>query len=778
MAIGISVQRSDALGKVTGRARFTGDFDMPGMLHAVYVRSPLAHALVRHIDTKAAEALPGVEAVFTAEHVPDTLYPTAGHPHALDPAKADVADRNLLTRHVRYVGDEVAIVVARDELTARQAAQLVQVDYEPLPVMVSPEQALAPGAVLLHPRPVQSPDPSAQPQSAQTNMLEAHTMYTGVPDAAAFANIVAAAEVRVSAKFHTPMVQHCHMESQVAYAYMDDSPRIVIVSSTQIPHICRRIVGLALGMDWSLIRVIKPFIGGGFGNKQDVIVEPMVAFLTQKLGGRPVKLELSREECLISTRVRHPFDMAVTLGASTEGVLTAISLEATVHSGAYASHGHTIARSGGGKMATMYPKAAYGYKAQTVYCNSPTGGAMRGYGSPQICFALESAMDDLALTLGLDPLNFRLRNVGRSGDLSPVNSLPMHTHGLHECLLTGAERFQWKERQAAALHSGPLLRGVGVACFSYGTGTYPANMEGGGARLILNQDGTFFLSCGATEIGQGADTALAQMAAHTLGVPDHLVRTLSTQDTDFSPYDPAAFASRQTFVAGHAVKRCAEEMRLKILRYAAEMTGHSVDYLSLVGPNLVFTQQPGIGVLSLRDLALDAYYHKERGGQLNTEVSLKVRSNPPSFGCTFAEVEIDVALCRLRVTELLNVHDSGTIINPLLAEGQVRGGASMGIGWALSEELLIDPVSGAVHNGNLLDYKLPTMLDTPPIGCAFVQSAEPTSAYGNKALGEPPILSPAPAIRNAVLHATGVHINRLPLSPQTLFRHFQAAGLL
>ena len=676
MAIGQSKQRLDAEAKVTGRARYTDDMGLPGMRHAAYVHSTIAHGMVLSIDASEALALPGVEAVFTADDVPGFLFPTAGHPYSMDPSHGDVADRLLLTKHVRYYGDEVAVVVARDGLTARKAAHLVKVEYEPLPVMTSAETALAPGAPVLQ--------PSVNPDG---NLLKQHTLEcNGTLDEA-----LAAADVVVEGAYRTPTMQHCHLENQTAYAYMDDMRHIVIVSSTQIPHICRRVVGQALGIPWSSVRVIKPYIGGGFGNKQDVVLEPIVAFLTMKLDGAPVSMELTREECMLCTRVRHAFAMTARAGATKDGKLLGYGLDVLSNTGAYASHGHSIAAAGGSKVCYVYPHATYRFSAKTFYSNIPVGGACRGYGSPQTAYAIECLMDDTARALGMDPLDFRLKNTGRNGDISPLNGKPVATLGISDCLEEGRKKFRWDERKAAckafneeAVRTGsPLRRGVGVSAFSYGSGTYPANVEPGSARLILNQDGTVNLMTGATEIGQGADTAFAQMVSETLGVAYENIHVISTQDTDITPWDPGAYASRQTYTCAPAVHAVADGLRRKLLEYAAEMTGHTPAALTITpteqGDAVVFVRNPESVVVTLHDLAMDSFYNKDRGGQLFAEASFKTRQNPPSFGGCFAEVEVDIDLCKVRITHILNVHDAGVIINPALATAQVHGGMGMGI---------------------------------------------------------------------------------------------------
>ena len=760
MAVGQSPTRKDAVAKVTGRARYTGDLTMPGMLHAVYVRSPVAHGRVVRIETGRAAALSGVEAVFTFEDVPRERFPTAGHPYALDPEHADVADRTLLTGHVRYQGDEVAVVVARDRLTAERAARLVEVEYEVLPALVTPEAALAPGAPEIHPG---------------GNVVDRHGFEAGGDVEGALAG----SDAVVEGRYTTSINCHCHLEGHVAWAYMDDADHVVVVSSTQIPHIVRRIVGQAVGIPLSRVRVVKPHIGGGFGAKQDVVLEPMAAFLTMRLGGAPVKLDLTREECFTATRTRHAVRIAGRVGVARDGTIRALDLECMSNTGAYASHGHAIMHAGCSKSTSLYPRSAIRMRATTHYANVPAAGAMRAYGTPQVTFGIECLVEEAARAIGMDPLELRLRNVARQGDVNPLTGERIESCALAACLEKGRELIRWDEkRRLYRGQAGPVRRGLGVACFSYGSGTYPACVEISSVRLVLNQDGTVHLQAGAAEIGQGADTAFCQMAAQTLGVPFDRVHPVSTQDTDVAPFDTGAYASRQTYTVAPAVKEAARLLREKILRHAAEMTGRSPESLDLAGGDVVAAGRPGGVVLPLAEVARDSYYHKERGGQLTAEVSRKTVTNAPSYGCTFVDVEVDIPLCRVAVREIYNVHDAGRIVHPVMAEGQVHGGLLMGIGMALHEELLVDPATGRIHNNNLLDYKMPTFVDAPDLGCAFVETTEPTGAYGNKSLGEPPIITPAPAIRNAVWDATGVRIDEIPITPKVLYRHLARAGLV
>ena len=420
------------------------------------------------------------------------------------------------------------------------------------------------------------------------------------------------------------------------------------------------------------------------------------------------------------------------------------------------------------------------YHARTVYTNTPTAGAMRAYGAPQLLFALDCIIEETARKIGMDPVEFRIKNVARQGDADPLSGERFKSCGLVECLQRGKQLIRWDEKRAAwpKRQTGPTRRGLGVACFSYASGTYPVCMEIAGARIILNQDASLHIQVGATEIGQGLDTIVAQMAAETIGIPFEHVHVVSTQDTDVAPFDTGAYASRQAYVTSNAVFRAARELKAKILEHAGRVTGILGGELDIADGMIVHRGDRSREVVSLRDVALDAYYDKERGGQLTAEVSHKTRTNAPTFGCTFVEVAVDVPLCKVEIKEIYNVHDSGVILHPAMARGQVQGGAAMGIAAGLYEELLIDPETGRIYNNNFLDYKIPTVVDVPDIGCEFIETYEPTSGYGNKALGEPPIISPPPAIRNAIWDATGIQINKLPMTPHALFRHFKDAGFL
>ena len=754
--------RLDAAEKATGLACYVDDFHRPGALTAKCFRSTIAHGRVKHIDVQAARAIAGVEAVLTYEDVPAIPFATAGHPFSLNPDQQDVADRRILTRDIRYYGDEIAVVAAENEAIAEKALEAIRVEYEVYETLLTPAAILGPGAREIH--------------RGSKNIVGEHAFEYG-GDYGAFQE----SDYLIEADYRTQLVQHCHLENHCVLAYMEDRERITIVTSTQIPQIVRRIVGQALDISWHRIRIIKPHVGGGFGNKQDAVLEPLAAFLTLKLGGRAVRISLSREECMGCTRNRHPFHIHIATGVKKDGTLTANRMSAVSITGAYASHGHSVASAGGAKASFLYPRAAMAYEGRTIYANMPVAGAMRAYGVPQTLYAMECNVEDAARQIGMDSVLFRLKNVAREGDLNPLSRLPLLSCGIEECLIKGREWIRWDEKKPdyAKNHKrGPIRKGLGVACFSYGSGTYPVCVEIAGARLVLNPDGFISLQVGAVEIGQGSDTIAVQMAAETIGVPCEQIQLSATHDTDVLPFDTGAYASRQAYVLSNALFRAGLDFKDKILNYAGLITRIPREELELEDGMVVHARDANRTLMSLADLAGDACYHKERGEQITTDISHKTTTNAPCFGCTFVDVTVDIPLCRVHINDIINVHDSGVIINPITAQGQVQGGIAMGIGAALFEELVVDDKTGVVYNRNFSEYKIPTALDVPNMGCEFVETFEPTSGYGNKALGEPPVISPPPAIRNAILDATGVAINEIPLTPQVLFKHFRLAGLV
>lgn len=758
--VGRSVKRVDAFEKVTGRAKYTDDLCDKNAYVAKVLHSTIAHGYVKSIDTSEAEKIPGVVKIVTCFDVPKNYYPTAGHPWSTEEAHQDVADRLLLVEHVRFYGDDVAAVIAENEVAAAQAVRAIRVEYEELPFVFNVHKAMEDGAPQLH-------------EKYPHNILNHTSIRNGDYESAAKEPGL----VKVEGWYQTPTVQHCHIENPVCYAYMEQG-RIVVVTSTQLPHICRRVVGQALGIPWGKVRVIKPYIGGGFGNKQDILYEPLCAYLCTQVGGRTVKIDTSREETFVSTRVRHAIHFHIISYVRPDGTYAARKFESWSDQGAYASHGHSIAAKGMGCFPQLYPCPNIEADTYTVFTNKSVAGAMRGYGIPQAMFAMESHTEDVARAIGMEPYEFRMKNVMPKGFTDGFSKNVNYYDSFRECMEKGRKEFDYDRRKEKYAHqTGDIRRGVGMAVFWYNTGVWPISLETSACRMVLNQDGSIQVQVGETEIGQGADTAFAQMAAETLGIPFEMVHVVSSQDTDVTPFGTGAYASRQTYMAGFSIRQTGELLKEKIIEVAHELTRQMKENLDIVNGNIVRTTDGEI-LMSLGELATEKLYSLTDNGHLTAESSYQIKNNAYSFGCTFVEVEVDIPGCKAQVTDILNVHDCGRLINPALAEAQVHGGMSMAIGYALSEKMLYDERTGKPLNNNLLDYKLSTFMDHPDLHAAFIENYEPTSAYGTKALGEPPTCSPAPAIRNAILQATGVALNEIPMRPHLLFEKFTEAGLL
>ncbi len=760
MSIGANTIRKDAYQKASGKAKYTADLLPQDYLVAKIVHSTIANGLVKKIDISKAAALPGVIKIITCFDVPKQPFPTAGHPWSTDPNHQDIADRLLLNQRVRQYGDDIAAIIAIDEITAAKAHDLIEVSYQEFLPLLTAEQAIASKAEPLH-------------QGFKQNIVASHQDCFGDFDA------LAADQELIYAKgsFTTQQVQHCHLETAVSFAYMEDD-RITVYSSTQIPHIVRRVCGQALNIPWGKIRVIKPYIGGGFGNKQEVLYEPLNAYLTTQVGGRCVKLELSREEVFSSTRSRHRIDMELATYLKPDGKIVGRKLNAYSHQGAYASHGHAIVANATNCFRQLYPYVdALSIEATTVYTNLSTTGAMRGYGIPQIVFAMESHLDDIAKKHNLDPLTLRLNNMMQEGYIDSSTGIKAHSSGLKECIEKGRKFIDWDQKRTLYQQeqNGRLRRGIGMAILCYKTGVYPISLETASARLVLNQDGSVQLQMGATEIGQGADTVFSQMAAEVLNISIENIHIISQQDTDITPFDTGAYASRQSYVSGMALKKTALLFKQRILEFAALFSGIAQDKLDISQDNIIHTDDQQI-VCSMAELALNAFYHPENSRHIMAQASNHCTNNSFSFGVCFAEIEVDIYLGKIKILNIINVHDSGRLLNPALATAQVHGGMSMGLGYALSEQMLFNE-QGRLLNGNFLDYKLPTALDSPDLGVDFVEAIDDTSPFGNKSLGEPPAIPLAAAIRNALLQATGIGLNSLPLNPPKLIAAFKEGGL-
>lgn len=742
-AVGKSVQRLDAFAKVTGRAVYVGDMHFEGLLHAKLLRSPYAHARIRNIDTQKAEALPGVKVVLTYRNVPQIPFTICGHSLPFDTP----LDSLILSDHLRYVGDPVAAVAAETREIALEALKLIDVEYEQLPFYLLPEESLAVGAVEIH---------------EGSGNITGHTQHEiGDVD-----SVFSKADYVVEDTYKTPIVTHAQIEPHVSVADIDENGRLTFYLSTQTPTIMRERLAMALGIRRSQVRIVSACVGGGFGGKQEPIYEPLNGLLTQR-AGRPVMLELSREENIACTRTRHAGEFSFRTALSREGKILAREMKVVQNTGAYSGHGHNVTLAILGQFFQLYPTDNLRFEGMTVYTNILVGSAMRGYGIPQYVAAMEAHVDHLAGVLGMDPLEFRRKNMYKLGDQVHSDEFCHHTCGLPQILEVGAKAINYEALYKVPKGEGRIKRGVGLAIGSYENCAWPHLCELSGARVMVHDDASATVFIGAAEMGQGASTALLQIAAEALGIPCEWVRVVGG-DTDICPVDMGAYASRQTYVTGKAVKDAASQCREQILERAAELLGRPQEELGTCEGWVVDVRDEG-RLLSMEEVMSAMTYDKSRGALVCHDAWNIPKENSLTYVGTFADVEVDTETGQVEVKKLVTCMDCGTLINPLAAMGQLTGGTIMSCGYGLMEQVLIDSKTGRVLNDNLLDYKIPTFADVPEIEAFFVETYEPSSAYGNKSLGEPPNITPAAAIRNAVCNAIGLPINSNPLTPERVF---------
>ena len=762
--VGRAVTKVDGHALAQGKPVFTDDVDLPGLLIAKVLWSPRAHAVIEAIDTAAARAIPGVVAVLTHHDVPRHLHTTAGQGWP-EPSPYDTA---ILDSKVRFVGDRVAVVAAETREAAVAAVAAIQVTWRDLPAVLAPEAALAPGAPVIHDEPdVGIPIPVTFDPKRN---LCAHVDFEVGDVEQALGQAAAVAQGR----YETHYGQHCPIEPHVAIAWIDPYGRLTIRTSTQVPFHVRRIVAQALGIPVKQIHVIKPRVGGGFGAKQEVLIEDLVAALALQTG-RPVKLEYTRDEEFVSSRTRHPMVLYTRVGLAADGTLTAVDLRAIMNTGAYGSHGLTVMCNTGSKVLPLYRWPNVRFDGSTAYTNLPVGGAYRGYGATQGAFAVESCIDDACARLGLDPLAVRLQNHIRGGEGSPVFAalgegkpgveMTIGSCGLDACLTEGAALFDWAGKRARAKDSGRFRRGIGMCALMQGSSIPEIDM--GAAWVKMNDDGSFNLLLGATDLGTGSDTVMAQIAAETLHTDVDDVIVLSS-DTDVTPFDVGAYASSTTYLSGGAVINACTQVAAQITKVAARMLGVAADAITL-GHKLA--QAPDGRQVTFEQVALSSLYERDQF-QIAATGSHITHKSPPPFSAHFAEVEVDTLTGRVRVLDYVATVDCGTAIHPKLAEGQVEGAVMNGIGYALTERYVFSP-QGKMLNPNFDRYRIPTAADAPRIRCKLIPTYEDTGPYGAKSVSEIGINGPLPAIGNAIFDAVGVRMVNSPFTPEAVWAALQ-----
>ncbi len=779
--VGKPEKKVDAIKLVQGKPAFTADLDMRGMLVAKVLHSPVAHARIKHIDTSRAKALEGVAAVLTWKDIPRVIYSTAGQS---DPIPGPL-DAFSLDHKVRFVGDRVAFVAAETEQIAEQALKLIDVEYENLPAVFDPGESMKPHAPRIH----DEMEYGSFDKSDPAKNLAAQIRI----DIGSVEKGFAEADQIFENDYEVPKVQQAHIEPHVVVTYWDEDDRLVVRTSTQVPFHARRILAPILQLPVKRIRVIKPRIGGGFGGKQEVLIEDVAAHLTIATR-RPVRYEYTREEEFIASRARHPMRLHIKTGVKMDGTITANEMIVLTNTGAYGCHALTVTGNTGHKAMALYvgdgeyrKSPNIRFYADIVYTNTPPSGAYRGYGVPQGYWAVERQMEKIARTLGLDPIEFRLKNAVRAGELHPFSTawsegrepVPeiIHTVGLEECVRQAKAAIGWDSKyNNPDWHLVPgkpyLRKGVGVAMVMQGTAIPYLDM--GGASIKMNDDGSFNLLVGATDLGTGSDTVLGQMAAETLGVPleDMLVYS---SDTDFTPFDKGAYASSTTYISGAAVVKAArivaERIRIRAATMIAENTGIKVEPEEILLRDQKATAPSGEYV-TLAEVAINAL-HRTNQEQIMGVASYMSPVSPPPFAAQFAEVTVDTDTGQVTVNKLVMAVDSGVIVNPITASGQIEGGMTQALGYAVSEEMKYDEY-GVAREKDLVDYHIFRANEMPELETIFVETFEPSHPYGVKAVAEIPMDGVAPAVGNAVVDACGAEVDQNPITPERVWLALQA----
>ena len=759
----------DAVKLATGRPAFTDDIKLEGMLYGALLTSPHAHANIKRIDASKARALPGVHAVLTYEDIPRVKYASGGqsYPQPLP------YDQVSLDNKVRHEGDRVAVVAAETPEIAQRALRLIEVEYEVLPHVLDPEAAMQDGAPVIHDEP--DTEGIYDPQHNIVHHIEAE----GGDREAEWAR----ADYVFEGEYRTAQQQHVHMEPHVCITYWDEDDRLVVRTSTQVPFHVRRIIAPLIGLPVKRIRVIKPRIGGGFGNKQEVLLEDLCAHLTIATG-RPVRMMYDRRQEFTSSRSRHPQIMRYKVGVTKDMEVVATELYLIGDTGAYGTHGLTVQMVGGQKGLTLYNAPYSKFVCDVVYTNRPTPGAFRGYGSMQCHFGIETLMSEIADQMGWDVVEFKRKNWIRQGEeLLMAKALGegregfkqiIRSNGLAQCVDTGLAAMDWyRKRGNETWRKGAgksKRRGIGMAVMLHGSGI--AGLDMASATLKMNDDGSFNLLIGATDLGTGSDTILAQMAAEVLGVPLEDIIVYSS-DTDFTPFDKGAYASSTTYISGGAVRKAALQIADQIKAHAATMLGlETTEGMTLRDRQVVSADGT---TLTFEQIALSSLHQYDQHQIIATASHLSYEC-PPPFGAQFVEATVDVETGQVTVERILMVLDCGRIVNPLTASGQVEGALQQVLGFAHCEEMVYDE-QGHMLNPRLGPYHIYKANEMPKLEVMFVQTEEPSGPFGAKSISELPMDGIAPALADAIHDATGVWVRQVPFTPERVWRALKDAGL-
>jgi xanthine dehydrogenase molybdenum-binding subunit len=762
--VGKSVLRPDAYDKVTGGRGFPVNVSLPGMLHGKLLRSPYAHARIVSIDASRAERLSGVKAVVLPRDVPQIKFCPVYFVPAM--AASMVQDLLIMSDRVRWAGQPVAAVAATSVEIATAALHLIEVEYEELPAVFDPEAAMRPGAPQIHEgiKDNIAKDPVFEFGDIEAGFAQADHVFEGV--------------------YQTQRAHTCYMEPRVCVADVDKQGHVTIHSSMQHIFGLREKLAFALGLPESKVTVVKPpYIGGGFGGKLDIgHMEPLAVLLSRKAGA-PVRIEQTRYEDFITT-TRNPIKVHLKTGVKNDGTFTARYAKSILDAGAHATHGAEVIMVHGmfGFLLT-YPCPNRKWEGFTVYTNNIIGGGYRGYGGPQGCFAVESQIDEICETLKLDPVEMRLKNLHKEGDPHPfVQQFKLDRYRLSDCIRQGAARSGFAKRAPAGSGKGIRKRGIGMAVqpmWVSGCVGFPDIYEHSGAIVKLNRDGSADLATACVDLGSGQITAMCQIAAEELGLTAEQVRMTPNSSTDTVPFDAPTHASRATYSAGNAVKAAAAAAKRRLLEVAGIVMEASPADLAVETGKVIVKGSPAtaVPIAEIVSRAESPFVQMTPEGPKPTTIqekgtiiglsSMAPPSNPAPSAAQFVEVEVDTETGEVDVLRVVYAHDIGKVIHPASAEGQVEGGFQQGMGYALMEHLAFNSETGACLTGDFLDYKMPTAVEMPPkIECIFIESDEPTGPFGAKSLSEPCVITPAPAIANAIYNATGARVRDLPITPE------------
>lgn len=764
--VGKNVEKYDGLPLATGQPLFTDDIFLPNMLYAKILTSPHPHAEIVDIDESEALKIPGVKIILSYKNTPRIAHTTAGQGYP----EPSPYDHFMFDKKVRFVGDRVCAVGADSLEIAEEALTKIKVSYKELPYVLDPEEAMK-GEIIIH-----DEDDISGVYDKNKNIISHVEIPIGDVEYELKESIYKVEEEI----YFTQPVQHAPIETHITITYFDEYGNLVVRTSTQVPFHVRRILSKILEFPMKKIRVIKPRVGGGFGAKQELLLEDICSLMTIRTK-RPVRMELTRKEEFMSSRLRHPSKIWIRLGADENGKLNVIDMRVLLNNGGYGTHGPTVLFNSGSKTLPLYNKVkAVRFIGDAVYTNLPVSGAFRGYGATNGYFALESAMDDLAEIIGIDPIELRKINHIREGETSPIFeklgegkegvTQYIESSALSNCIEIGKKEIEWEKWRGKKERHGSLIRGVGMAIMMQGSGIPLVDM--GGARVKLNDDGTLHLFIGATDIGTGADTVLAQILAEEVGIPYEDIKVYSS-DTDHTPFDTGAYASSTTYISGGAVLRAGNEIKRKIINYASKLMNEEPENL-FIKDRYVVNINSGKKI-SLREIGEKSFYDFEQE-QIEASCSFFSPKSPPPFAAHFVLIDLDIETGKIIPIKYVAVNDIGVVVHPNLSKGQAIGSIVQGLGFALTEELIYSK-RGIALNPNFLDYKILTSLDIPEIVVKFVETYEPTGPFGAKSVAEININGPAPAIRNAVLDAVGIKLNHLPFTCEKVYNALKEAGI-